>query len=154
MTRNELLLAALAAGATSTAALVRATGVGERSCRYGLSHLVAAGYAWSPERGRWRLTEAGRAIAATLPGLPAAGPPDAASVVLPAGEGGTATGAKTTELAPPPEKPSGTPASFWWTLAGIAAAVVLALARRSATSPPPPPPSTPPTIWPYDGWRV
>ena len=154
MTRDELLLAALAAGATSTAALVRATGVGERSCRYGLSHLVATGYAWSPERGRWQLTEAGRAIASTLPSLSTTARPDAESIALPGGEGGAATAAEIAELVPPPEDPSGTPAALWWMLAGIAAAVVLALARRSATAPPPAPPSPPPTIWPYDGWRI
>jgi len=154
MTRDELLLAALATGATSTAGIMRATGVRERSCRYGLTRLIAVGYAWSPQRGRWRLTEAGRAIASTLPSLAAAGPPDAESIAPPAGDGGAATGAKTTELGGPPEHLSGTPAAFWWTLAGIAAAVVLALARRSAAVPSPPPPSTPPTMWSDDGWRV
>lgn len=143
MTRDELLLAGMAAGETTTAALVRATGVTERTCRYGLSHLIAIGYAWSPERGRWRLTEAGRAIATTLPSLPAAEPPGAESIALADDDGDTV-------ISPDPEEP----ASLWWTLAGIAAAVVLALARRSATMPPPAPPPAPPTIWPYDGWRI
>lgn len=66
MTRDELLLAALATGDTSTAALARATGLSERTCRYGLTHLVKTGRVWSPERGRWRLTDAGRMIASTL----------------------------------------------------------------------------------------
>jgi hypothetical protein len=154
MTRDELLLAALAAGATTTAALMRSTGVTERTCRYGLSHLIAVGYAWSPERGRWRLTEAGRAIASTLPSLAALERPDAQSVALPVDEGGTVIAADGADLALPPDEPSGTPASLWWALAGIIAAVVLAIARRSATSPPPAPPSAPPTVWPYDGWRI
>lgn len=154
MTRDELLLAALAAGATSTAGLMRATGVRERSCRYGLSRLIGAGYAWSPARGRWQLTEAGRAIAVTLPSVSAAERPDPESGARPPAEGGSATAAETTELAPPPGSPPGAPTSFWWTLAAIAAAVALALAQRSATAPPTPPATAPPTLWPYDGWRV
>lgn len=154
MTRDELLLAALAAGTTTTAALMRATGVTERTCRYGLSHLIAVGYVWSPERGHWRLTEAGRAIAATLPSMAAMEPPAPESVALPGDEGGTVIVADTAELASPPDDRPAASGSFWWTVAGIAAAVVLALARRSAASPPPAPPPAPPTIWPYDGWRI
>jgi hypothetical protein len=152
LTRDELLLAALAAGETTTAALVRLTGVTERSCRYGLSRLIAVGYAWSPQRGRWRLTEAGRAIASTLPSLSAAGGPDVESIGLRVAEDGTTTADETAELVPSREHPPGTPASLWWALAGTVAAIVLALARRSATSPPPPP-SAPPTVWPYDQRR-
>jgi DNA-binding IclR family transcriptional regulator len=70
MTRDELLLARLAEGETWTAALSRRTGLGERTCRYGLRHLIDEGYAWSPERGRYRLTGRGRAIAAELGPLP------------------------------------------------------------------------------------
>lgn len=146
MTRDELLLAALAGGATTTAALMDATGVIERTCRYGLSHLIAVGYVWSPERGHWRLTEAGRAIAATLPGVAAMGPPAPESIALPVDEGGTVIAADTAELALSPEEPPGAPGSFWWTLAGIAVAVVLAIARRSASSPPPVPPPAPPIV--------
>ena len=86
MTRNELLLAALAEGERSTAALCQRTGLGERTCRNGLRHLISEGYAWSPERGRYRLTSRGRAIAAELGPLPpvadaitsesTSGPPD------------------------------------------------------------------------------
>jgi len=154
MTRDELLLTALAAGATTTAALVRSTGVTERTCRYGVSHLIAVGHVWSPERGRWRLTEAGRAIASTLPSLAAAERPAAQSVALPVDEGGTVIAADTAELASPAEDPPGAPGSFWWTLAGIGAVVVLALARRSATLPPSAPPPASPIVWPYDGWRI
>ena len=154
MTRDELLLAALAAGATTTAALMDATGVTERTCRYGLSHLIAVGYVWSPERGRWRLTETGRAIAATLPSMAALEPPALESIALPADEGGTVIAADTAEPASLLEDRPGAPGSLWWTLAGIAVAVVLALARRSATLPPQAPPSAPPIVWPYDGWRI
>ena len=149
MTRDELLLAALAAGATTTAGLMRSTGVKERSCRYGLSHLVAVGYAWSPERGCWRLTEAGRAIASALPSLLPAERPSAESVVPAVDEGGTATADETAE----PDGALGTRAALWWALAGAIGAVLLALARRSAISPPSPP-SAPPTVWPYDGWPI
>lgn len=154
MTRDELLLAALAEGDTTTAALMRSTGMTERTCRYGISHLIAVGCVWSPERGRWRLTEAGRAIAWTLPSLSAADQADAEPIALPVGDDRTVTAAEATQPASAAEVPAGTSASFWWMLAGIAAAVVLTLARRSASSPPPAPPSAPPVVWAYDGWRI
>lgn len=154
MTRDELLLAALAAGDASTAALVRLTGLMERTCRYGLRHLIAEGYAWSPERGTWRLTEAGRAVAWALPGLPAAGRSAVEAVALPAGAGGMPTAAETAGLSPPPERSSGMPASLGWGLAGLIAVVALAIARRLPTPPPEAPPSAPiPTGWPYSGWQ-
>ena len=70
MTRDELLLAALSVGEASTATLSRCIGLGERTCRSGLRHLIAEGYAWSPERGTYRLTGRGRTIAAELGPLP------------------------------------------------------------------------------------
>jgi DNA-binding IclR family transcriptional regulator len=70
MTRDELLLSALTEGETSTAALSRCTGLGERTCRSGLRHLIGEGYVWSPERGTYRLTGQGRAIAIELGSLP------------------------------------------------------------------------------------
>ena len=154
MTRDELILAAMAAGATTTVALIGATGVTERTCRYGLSHLITVGYVWSPERGRWRLTDAGQAIAATLPSLSAAEPPAAESTTLPVTESGTVVTAHAAQPALLPKDTLGTPASVWWALAGIAGAVVVALTRRSASSPPPAPPPAPPTVWPYNGWRI
>ena len=78
MTRDELLLAALATGAVSTADLVRATGLNGPACRRGLRHLIDEGYVWSPERGRWRLTDSGRTIAAEPPALASAGDHSAA----------------------------------------------------------------------------
>ena len=70
MTRDELLLVALRDGETSTAILSRRTGLGERTCRSGLRHLIAEGYAWTPERGTYRLTGRGRTIATELGPLP------------------------------------------------------------------------------------
>ena len=69
MTRNELVIAALAGGDTSTVAIAQATGLSERACRSRLRYLIGEGYAWSPKRGRYRLTVRGRAIAADLPSL-------------------------------------------------------------------------------------
>lgn len=66
MTRDEVLLATLSRGESSSAALAVATGLSERTCRYGLRHLIGAGYVWSPERGRYRLTGRGLSIAAEL----------------------------------------------------------------------------------------
>ena len=67
MTRDELLLTALLRGDASTVELAEAAGRSERAARYGLTHLVKTGLVWSPERGRWRLTDAGHAIATTVP---------------------------------------------------------------------------------------
>ena len=69
MTRNELVIAALAGGDVSTAAIAQATGLSERACRSRLRYLIGEGYAWSPERGWYRLTGRGRAIAADVPSL-------------------------------------------------------------------------------------
>jgi DNA-binding HxlR family transcriptional regulator len=83
MTRNELVLAALAGGEASTATIAQLTGLSERVCRYRFRWLIKDAYAWSPERGRYRLTARGRALAAEVPPLearrepvtaPAAGP--------------------------------------------------------------------------------
>lgn len=79
MTRDELLLAALAEGDASTVTLRRLTGLGEHTCRSGVRHLIDEGYAWSPERGTYRLTRRGRAIAAELGPLPPAGAIEAAA---------------------------------------------------------------------------
>lgn len=77
MTRNELVIAALEGGHASTAAIAQATGLAERACRYRLRWLIREGYAWSPERGRYRLTAWGRAIAAEVRPLAAPHPPAA-----------------------------------------------------------------------------
>jgi hypothetical protein len=69
MTRDELLLAALIGGESSSGALAEATGLAERSCRHGLQHLIGADYVWSPKRGVYRLTARGRTIAAEV-GMP------------------------------------------------------------------------------------
>ena len=69
MTGNELVLAALAGGEASTATIAQLTGLSERVCRYRFRWLIREGYAWSPERGRYRLTARGRALAAEVPPL-------------------------------------------------------------------------------------
>lgn len=150
MTRDELILSALVTGDRSTADLAQTTGLSERVCRYGVAHLIGVGYVWSPARGRWRLTEAGRVIAATLSSPPADGELAPESTPL-----------LDDERAPVAEQPTtvasahqpGPPASVWWTVAGIIVAVALAIARRSGPTPPPPSPPAPPTIEPY-GWRI
>jgi hypothetical protein len=73
----------LLAGDRSTIELARATGFSERACRYGLRHLIDEGYVWSPERGRYRLTARGRAIAADIP--PTGAPSPEAPPVISAG---------------------------------------------------------------------
>ncbi len=66
MTRDELILSALAASEASTAELVELTEIPERTCRRGLRRLVRDNYVWSPERGLWRLTRRGLEIANEL----------------------------------------------------------------------------------------
>ena len=67
MTRDELILSALARGEASTAELVELTDIPERRCRKGLRRLVRDNYVWSPARGRWRVTRRGREIVSELP---------------------------------------------------------------------------------------
>ncbi|MFI5258865.1 MAG: hypothetical protein ACHQ01_04560 [Candidatus Limnocylindrales bacterium] len=83
MTRDELVIAALAGGDASTAAIAQAAGLSERACRYRLRHLIGEGYAWSPERGRYRLTVRGRVIAADVPSLATSRPPVAVPEMVP-----------------------------------------------------------------------
>lgn len=71
MTRNELLLMALARtrdGIASTAVLADLASLPERTARRGLLALTRQSLVWSPNRGRWRMTPAGREIAASLIG--------------------------------------------------------------------------------------
>lgn len=63
MTRDERILIALLQGELSTAELEELTGMAERTCRKGLRRLARDEYAWSPERGIWRLTRLGRQLA-------------------------------------------------------------------------------------------
>jgi hypothetical protein len=82
MTRNELVLAALAGGEASTATIARLTGLSERVCRYRFRWLITEGYAWSPCR-RYRLIARGRAIAAEVPPLKASNEPVTAPAAKP-----------------------------------------------------------------------
>jgi hypothetical protein len=154
MTRDELLLTALAAGEASPAALARATGLTERTCRNGLYHLTAEGYAWRPARSLWRLTDAGQTIASTLPEPQPAGRTRVVTVPYPATEGGTPAAAETAALAQPPEHTSGTLVSLGWALAWLVAFGVAVLGGRLPTpAPQGPPPVTLATEFPYDDWR-
>ncbi len=177
MTRDELLLAALAAGNASTAVLGRSTGLTERTCRYGLAHLVKTGYVWSPGRGRWRLTDAGEAIAATLLDLPAGDPIEAETEELRAAASGAPTviDHAARARAEPPEQQRqwvlqrlpraedrwGMPGWLGWLGWGLAALSLGAIAlaygagRPQAAEPEASPPLTS-DGWPYNGlqnWR-
>jgi DNA-binding IclR family transcriptional regulator len=66
MTRDEVLLVALAKAESSTAELAKVTGLSERACRYRLHHLIGVDYVWTPARGLYRLTPKGRTMAADL----------------------------------------------------------------------------------------
>ena len=66
MTRDEWLLVALSDGEASTSQIAEWTEIPDRTCRKGLRKLARGNYVWSPERGRWRLTNRGREIASEL----------------------------------------------------------------------------------------
>ena len=157
MTRDELLLTALLDGDASTIELAAAAGRSERAARYGLTHLMKTGLVWNPERGSWRLTEAGRAIAASI-SQPCALPAE------PSGSDEPATLTVASAGADP--QPSGThPATgtnwtvpgWAWGLVGIVAGAVAVLSWMAtlrptvATEPTPAPPA--PAGWPYTDWQ-
>ena len=155
MTRDELLLITLLRGDASTVALARAAERSERAARYGLAHLVMTGLVWSPKRGCWRLTEAGRAIAATLHQPPAA-PAEAAAHA---------------SAAPEPAVPrlsdaqTASPAGAAWRVPGwlpglgaivLGVVALVWLAARSPTDAAPQPLAPPPFPggWPYPDWQT
>ena len=154
MTRDELLLAALAAGEASPPALARVTGLTERTCRNGLYHLVAEGYAWRPARSLWRLTEAGRTISSALPVPPSAERTTVEFVPYPASERGTPPAAESAPLAPPPGRGLDVLRALGWALGGLVAIGFVALGLRLPTPPAQgPPPATLDNVFPYDDWR-
>jgi hypothetical protein len=160
MTRDELLLTALLEGDASAVVLAQAAGRSERAARYGLANLAKTGLVWSPERGRWRLTEAGRAIAATVHQPPAvtdeAHAPDA-SVTASAAPEDADTHPSAAATASPAVDTWSVPGWLWGFGAIILGAVALvSLAARppndAASEPPSPAPL--PDGWPYTDWQT
>ena len=159
MTRDELLLTALLGGDASTVALAGAAGRSERAARYGLTHLVKIGYVWSPERGRWRLTEAGRAIAATM-SQPAAAPAEAhareASDHASAAPQPAVQRLSDAQTASPAGDTWRVPGWLWGLGAIILGTVALvSFGTRPPTdaTPEPPSPAPLPGGWPYTDWQ-
>lgn len=62
MTVDERILLTLAAGPASSAGLAAALHWHSRAIRRRLRRLIRDGYVFSPERGRYRITRAGRAV--------------------------------------------------------------------------------------------
>jgi hypothetical protein len=154
MTRDELLLTALAAGEASPPALARVTGLTERTCRNGLYHLVAEGYAWRPARSLWRLTEAGRTISSALSLAPPADWTTVEFVPYPATERGTPPATESAALAPPPGRKLDVLTALGWALGALVAIGVVAVGLRLPTAPAQgPPPATLDNGFPYDDWR-
>lgn len=65
-TRDEEILILLSAGPVSAAAIAERLGWFERSVRRRLRRLIKDGYVFSPERGRYRITAAGRGAMAPV----------------------------------------------------------------------------------------
>lgn len=160
MTRDELLLTALLRGDASTVALAGAAGRSERAARYGLTHLAKTGLVWSPERGRWRLTEAGRVIAATI-SQRAATPvethaPDAADDASPDPQAAV-THASDAQTASPAGDTWRVPGWLWGlgaTVLGVVALVSLAARPPTDATPEPPSPAPLPGGLPYTDWQT
>ena len=160
MTRDELLLTALLRGDASTVALAGAAGRSERAARYGLTHLAKIGLVWSPERGRWRLTEAGRAIAATV-SQPAAAPaevqaPEAVEHSSHAPQPAV-THPSDTQTAPTAGDTWRVPGWLWGlgaTVLGLVALVSLSARPPTDTTREPPSPAPLPGGLPYTDWQT
>ena len=160
MTRDELLLTALLRGDASTVALAQAAGRSERAARYGLTHLVMTGLVWSPERGRWRLTEAGRAIAATMSQRAAA--PAEAHAPEAAAHASAATQPAVPRLSDAQTAPAAgdtwrVPGWLWGlgaTVLGLVALVSLAARPPTDATPEPPSPAPLPGGLPYTDWQT
>lgn len=140
VTRDELILAALAEGDASTAAIAEMTALPERTVRAGLAHLRKEGLMLAPERGRYRLTGLGRTMSEEVladPGALRPAPADDAAPLEPT-DGPVPDAADTRQ----PEAAGVSP-----TLAGVAGFAVGVLAtlawtflrQTSAASPPAPP---------------
>ena len=163
MTRDEAILSALLGGDASTLALAAAAARSERAARYGLSHLATAGLVWSPERGRWRLTEAGRAIAVTLPESAAlsTGAVRHDAPPVPSAPSNDSTGSAAA-LDEPSKAPAWTVPGWLWEFGAAivgAGALLLLTAWPPREAPPPrePPEPAPPaptsTGWPSTDWQ-
>ena len=159
MTRDELLLTTLLGGDASTVELAEAAGRSERAARYGLTHLVKTGLVWSPERGHWRLTDAGRALAATLAQTAAPAGTDArdeivAAIAVPSAAAGRPSEAQT---APSTSDTWSVPGWLWGLGAIVLGGALLYLAAQLPSDAAPEPSSPPPIPfgWPYNsppGW--
>jgi hypothetical protein len=178
MDRDDLLLRAIAEGATTSAALAARTGLSPASVWRGLRRLMGSSHVFSPTRGVYRLTASGELVL-TLPGgePPAApgrathhtGPESLVASSVPQQDPDPAArhaGGPTAEPRPAPEQTE-LPGSRTWTerratvrawLVGGALVVLgvgaIALLAAVARPPAPAPPAVippPPAAWPYSG---
>jgi hypothetical protein len=145
MERDDLLLRAIAEGATKSAALAERTGLSPASVGRGLRRLIASGHVFSPARGVYRLTSSGEHVLAS--------PGRGAAPAVPAPQAAP----EPTEQPSSPARAEGGVSLPGWLVGGalvvlgVGAIALRALVARSSAATPPAvvPPS--PAAWPDNG---
>ena len=165
MYRDDLILRAIAAGATSTATIAERTGISTASVWRGLHRLIGSGHVFSPVRGIYRLTDSGAALLGLADGeRPAAAErseeaaEDRPPSVSP-GRGQSGPGERHDALHQPQDDAAPTSAATAWGLdwraivaLGVIVLGALALAVRAlrwSVPAPPVPPEQPPQLGGY-----
>ncbi len=178
MDRDDLLLRAIAEGATTSAALAARTGLSPASVWRGLRRLIGSGHVFSPARGVYRLTASGERVLGLPGGEPPAAPGQATHHTGPGSLVASSVpeqdpdpaarhaGGPTAEPRPAPERTELLGSRTWtegratvraWLVGGALVALgvgFLALrARVARTAAPAPPAASPPlpAAWPYNG---
>lgn len=154
MERDDLLLRAIAEGATSSAALAERTGLSPASVWRGLRRLMASEYVFSPTRGIYRLTASGERVLA-----PHGGDPAAAVGRIPSDAGlepPVTVSTPQRDLRASSRQAGAATLPTWLVgsaLVALGVGVVALLAIVARPSAPVPPSVTPasPAAWPYDG---
>ena len=178
MDRDDLLLRAIADGATTSAEVADRTGITPSSVWRGLRHLVGTGHVFSPARGVYRVTALGARVLALPdrePSTTSERPRDRvdrgslvdSSVSAPEPGPATRQAPPTAETEPDPERtePEGSARAegrstvrAWLVgsaLVALGVGVIALLSGVARPAAPAPPAAAPPLSggWPYNGWQ-